>query len=133
MKMCRVYRKQGRSYVRLCYVHGDRRGEHVPVPDGFVLQGRHYPKDRKPVRKRPSARTRCVECGAPMDAADVPLCRYCVMEIMRGVRMPRACQADALGEPCKYGAAGAVCLVHRCPRWSLDEWRRWLEGGDNDS
>ena len=41
--MCQVYHnKTTGSFVRLCYVHKARRGQHVPVVAGFVLGGAHF-------------------------------------------------------------------------------------------
>ncbi len=77
--MCRVYRSRRGWYVRLCYVHGDRRGEHVPVPEGYRLPGRHYPR-RPQVRKRRGREPvrRCVFCGAPLSRHNTTgICTFC--------------------------------------------------------
>ena len=79
--MCRIYRSRAGWYVRLCYVHGDHKGKHVPVPEGYELPGRHYPrqhhkrrsgaKDREPVR-------RCIFCGAPLSRHNTTgICSFC--------------------------------------------------------
>jgi len=65
--MCRVYKSKGGWYVRLCYYHRERCGEHIPVPDGFELSGRHYPRQGS---------TRQVG-NPPRRRQDIPRCRYC--------------------------------------------------------
>jgi hypothetical protein len=42
--MCRIYKANSGWFVRLCYYHQYRRGEHVPVPEGYEMQGQHYPR-----------------------------------------------------------------------------------------
>lgn len=54
-EMCRVYHAKKGSFVRLCYRHGARRGERVPVADDFDLPGYQcYPGAGS--GSRPSAR-----------------------------------------------------------------------------
>ncbi len=94
--MCRVYEKQGHRYVRLCYVHGARRGQHVPVPPDYTLPGRHYPritpsKTKKRVkREKPN---RCAVCGACMSRHSLPVCTYCIEEARKGLRPLPECYA----------------------------------------
>ena len=40
--MCRVYKTKRGWYIRLCR-NLSTSGKHVPVPDGFKLEGKHYP------------------------------------------------------------------------------------------
>lgn len=44
LAMCRVYKSKRGWYVRLCAYHGEDRGKRMPVDNGFVLPGVHYPK-----------------------------------------------------------------------------------------
>ena len=81
--MCRVYRSHRGTYVRLCYVHGKRRGEHIPVPENFVLKTKHYQfscdAGSRKVRRR-SPVNRCMKCGAPMSRHRYGLCEFCEKE-----------------------------------------------------
>jgi len=42
--MCRVYKANAGWFIRLCYYHRERKGEHVPVPHGYKLERQHYPR-----------------------------------------------------------------------------------------
>jgi len=96
--MCRIYRSKDGDYVRLCYRHGARKGEHVPFFSLLVdvgtdlLEGRicHVPKERvapkrtsynKALFARVDKRTcpRCRKCGAPLNRANygIGLCSLC--------------------------------------------------------
>lgn len=50
--MCRVYKAKTGWFVRLCYYHRERKGEHVPVSKGYELQGAHYPRSGGRLRSR---------------------------------------------------------------------------------
>jgi len=84
--MCRVYCSRSGWYVRLCYVHGARRGDHVQVPRGYVLDGRHYRRGgpmRAPKQRRFARR--CWRCGGPLSRhAEAQTCQSCKTELERG-------------------------------------------------
>ena len=83
--MCRIYKAKAGWYVRLCYYHKERKGEHVPVPKGFELKTRHYPKQRQlgrrssstkqPVKRHPR---RCVYCNLCLSRHNTTgVCVFC--------------------------------------------------------
>lgn len=91
--MCRLYKSKYGDYVRLCYYHDERRGEHVllstlPEPIIIALRAgeiRHVPKG-KSKSKTPYglSRTgkylvRCQKCGAPLNRAnyEIGICSLC--------------------------------------------------------
>jgi hypothetical protein len=57
--MCRVYGSGEKRYVRLCYYHGHRRGERVPVDPSFELTTPHYPRSGSRRRPGQARRTLC--------------------------------------------------------------------------
>ena len=90
--MCRLYKTKKGDYVRLCYYHGDRRGEKIPffsLPMDVgtaLLEHRiiHVPKEKKkgytftkPHKK--SDPIRCKRCNAPLNRANylIGICCLC--------------------------------------------------------
>jgi hypothetical protein len=104
--MCRVYPARTGWYVRLCYYHGARVGEHMPVAEGYELPGAHYPRARQtgvriPLRgvagPKRSVRElhnipRCYCCGAPLSRDNTPsgVCSWCMEHPERRPAVPYA-------------------------------------------
>lgn len=80
--MCRVYKAKAGWYVRLCYYHGERRGERVPVPIGFELERRHYSRKASPsqktVKRVVAPIRRCTYCGCVLSRHNRSgICTFC--------------------------------------------------------
>jgi hypothetical protein len=90
--MCRLYKSKNGDYVRLCYYHGNRRGERIrfvdlpmDIGDKFLAgQIVHVPKSgtsRRPVKGRAdkSSLRRCAKCGSPLNRAnyEIGVCYLC--------------------------------------------------------
>lgn len=113
--MCQVYhnKKQG-DFVRLCYVHKARRGEHVPVIAGFALSGAHFSFRRD----GPSIR------GPVTGAAPRPPRRHHTTSLtFRLPDRPEECTGGAIESMCRWAHAEAERQGH----WvTLRPQKRWV-------
>jgi len=80
--MCRIYKARAGWYVRLCYYHGDRKGEKIPVPQDFVLDRQHYPRQRSlNLSSRKTGKgeiAQCISCGCCLSRHNTSgICTFC--------------------------------------------------------
>ena len=135
--MCRTYETASGSYVRLCYRHGARRGEHVP---GRLEQPGCWPRTRSPRLtggRAAGSRERIRRCSLCSMSTRQQICSTCRKEAERwGVApeeldKPGATYASTIGsriaartlrverslgkvlrsDPAREGALAAAALV----------------------
>lgn len=101
--MCRIYKSGNHAYVRLCYYHGARRGERIPVAevDKDVLHklmiGKiyHFPKKKAEKKLGGSSKSRgrknvdcprCKKCETFLSRAnyEIGICYNCQDKLERG-------------------------------------------------